>query len=64
MEGLKFDFVDGKVVLAAEYKEPSGLGVVALTGEVDLIAILTLAAAKTDNKIDDAIVEMVEKALA
>lgn len=51
--------VEGKIV---KIKLEAGLvnGVI----EIPLIEILKQLAAKTDNKIDDAIVELVEKALA
>jgi len=62
VKGLEVDFVAGQVVLkgtlASEY------GSIELSGSVPLIAILKMAAAKTDNKIDDQIVSLVEKALA
>jgi hypothetical protein len=67
MEALKIgdvatlDFKDGKVVVEAKYASEYIGGSLAL--EVPLLQIVKLAAAKTDNKIDDKIVEMIEAAL-
>lgn len=55
------DFVDGKI--KAELKYDGKQADVALVVEIELIEALKVAASKTDNKIDDAMVSMIEGAL-
>jgi len=55
------DFVDGKIKAELKYEgTQAGVG---LFVEIGLIDALKKAVEKTDNKIDDAIVKMVEAAL-
>lgn len=61
-EGLEADFEAGQVVLKGEFKHE--FGSVELNVKLPLIAVLKMAAAKSDNKIDDQLVELVEKALS
>lgn len=53
-----------KVIVDSQYADLKLVdGKLQLVVEVDLIAELKKLAAKSDNKIDDALVELVEKAL-
>ncbi len=63
MDAFKIDVLAGGVVqLKAAYAHEFGKAELAL--EVKLVDILKIAAASSENKIDDALVAMVEKALA
>ena len=56
------DFVDGKI--KAEVKYEGKEAAAGLMVEFGLVEVLKKAAEQSDNKIDDAIVKMVEAALA
>ena len=57
-EGVyKFDFADGKIVVDMKYQGTQGEAGVYV--KLDLIEMLRVAAAKTDNTIDDKAVEMI-----
>ena len=58
----KYDFADGKVILAVGYVGDHGEAKLELS--VSLVDLLRLAASKTDNSIDDALVEMIAKAIS
>lgn len=58
----KIDFLNKQVVLEVS-KSIAPYGTIKLDLEIALIDILKLAASKTDNKIDDALVDMIAKAL-
>lgn len=55
------DFVDGKIVLALNYVHQYGEAQLNL--KLGLLDVIKLAASKTDNKIDDKIVSLIEEAL-
>lgn len=56
------DFVDGKIQIALKYDGKQADA--ALTVSVELIQALKIAASKTDNKIDDSMVSLIEGALS
>ena len=55
------DFKGKKALVSAVYTNEVGNIDVGI--EIDLVEILKIAASKTDNKIDDTIVKLVDKAL-
>lgn len=59
---IDIDFVEGKVILKGSLEH--ALGKVELAVDASLVEILKVAAAKTDNKIDDQAVAFIEKLLA
>lgn len=62
MDHFKLDVLPGGIVsIKADYAQDFGKAELAL--EVRLVDILKIAAKSTANQIDDALVEMVEKAL-
>lgn len=56
------DFVDGKIKVDLSYMGAQGEA--GLYIKLDLVAMLEMAAAKTDNKIDDAVVSMIKGMLS
>lgn len=60
-KGLVADVVKGKAVI--QYEIEHELGAAKISVEVPLVKLLELAAAKTDNKVDDQLVALVAKAL-
>ena len=55
------DFIDGKIVAKLNYA--GKFGSAGLSVEIGLMDALRMAAAKSENKIDDTIVNLVEAAL-
>ncbi len=62
MMDYNLDFKDGKLFVSFNY-EKKDMGTINMELDLELIAILELAAKSTDNAMDDTLIGLVKKAL-